>query len=93
MYEIVQNEFSNMCDEYLLSEEEAQKVAENLSKKLDEDMFKDMYQSKEPQEFIRNVLDPLFTEAVSDRENIELPSEEEMREALLYDMEGLVFIH
>ena len=93
MYDIVQDEFSDLCDEYLVTEEEAQKIAEGFGKKLDEDMFKDMYQSKTPEIFIRGVMEPLFEEEIAKREAIELPTEEEMREALLYDLEGLVFIH
>ena len=93
MYEIVQNEFAALCEEYLVSEEEAQNIADDFGKKLDEDMFKDMYQSKEPENYIRNIMDPLFAEVASQRDKVELPSTDEMREALLYDMDGLVFIH
>lgn len=93
MYDIVKNEFSTLCDEYMVSEEEAKEIAEKFGKELDEDMFKDMYQSKAPAEYIKGVMEPLFEEETAKRDTVELPTEEEMREALLCDMEGLVFIH
>ncbi len=93
MYEIVQDEFVALCDDYLVNEDEAGQIAETVGKMLDEDLLKDMYQSNSRHDFIRNKMEPIFEAAAAKREKIEMPSEEEMRAALLETMDGLVFIH
>ena len=93
MYEIVLDEFVALCDDYLVNEDEAGQIAETVGKMLDEDLLKDMYQSNSRHDFIRNKMEPIFEAAVAKREKIEMPSEEEMRSALLETMDGLVFIH
>lgn len=93
MYEIVQNSFVQKCEDYVLNEAEAQNVANNLNEMLTEDMFKDMYQSENREQFIEEKLTPLFEQEVAKREVIAAPTEEEMREALKSELEGVIFIH
>ena len=93
MYEIVQNSFAQKCEDYLVTESEAQNIVEQLSDMLDEDMYKDMYQSENREEFIDNKLNPLFEQEVEKRPKIEKPTEEEMRENLKAELTGVVFIH
>ena len=100
MYAILQDSFAQKCVDYIVNEEEAEHVAEALNAKLNDDLFKDMYQSKDRktgedhrQEFVDNLLDPLFEQEISKREVIEEPTEEEMRELLLEQLDGVVFVH
>ena len=93
MYEIIQDEFVRLCDDYIINETEAENIVTAFSDKLDEDMFKDMYQSEDRSQFAKDTLTPLFEEEVNKREPIQEPSEEEMREALLAQLDGVIFIH
>lgn len=93
MYDILQNEFVSLCDEYMVSEEEASAIVDALNGEIGKKTYEEMYKSKKPVEYIRGIMEPLFEEEVAKREKISAPSEEEMREALLGTMDGLVFVH
>lgn len=93
MYNIVQDEFAELCDEYLVNEDEAKVIADKIGQMLDSDTLMDMYQSKDREEFIRNRIEPVFAEKATERDFVEMPTEEEMRLSLLDTMEGLIFIH
>ena len=82
-----------MCDDYIINEYEANNIVDALSDRLDDDAFKDMYQSKDRQAYAEQLLMPLFENEVAKREGIDAPSEEEMREALLEQLDGIVYIH
>lgn len=93
MYEIVQNSFAKKCEDYILDETEAQNIVDEFSKMLTEDMFKDMYQSENREQFIEEKMTPLFEQEVAKREVIIAPTEEEMRESLKAELNGVIFIH
>lgn len=93
MYEIVVNVFAQNCEDYLISQEEADNISIRLSEMMDDDFFKDMYQSEDREAFISEILKPLFDEEVLKREVVKAPTEEELREELLSEMEGMIFIH
>lgn len=93
MYEIVQNSFAQKCEDYILDETEAQRIVNEFSKMLTEDMFKDMYQSENREQFIEEKMTPLFEQEVAKREVIAAPTEEEMRESLKTELNGVIFIH
>lgn len=93
MYVILQEQFAQNCEDYLINEEEAERIVEVLNKKLDDDMFKSMYQSKDRPQFANELLTSMFEEEVAKRDEIVPPTEEELRESLLSQLEGVVFIH
>ena len=95
MYAILEDEYSQLCDDYLINEHEAEHIADSFGQKLSEDknIFKDMYQSKDRADYGRKLLEPIFEEEISKRSAIEAPTEEEMRTALKDELEGVVFIH
>lgn len=93
MYAILENEFAILCEDYMVNEEEAQNIADAFSGMLNEDMYKDMYQSEERESFIKEKMEPLFEKEVAKREKITMPSEEEMREALKEELRGVVYVH
>ena len=100
MYEIVKAEFAEKCEDYLVNEEEATRIAEELNKILNDKMFEEMYQCKNSKNGIDNrkqyasdLLEPIFENEVAKREIIEQPTEEEMRAALIDQLEGCIFIH
>ena len=93
MYDIIEVQFAQYCEDYLVTEEEASNILEKLDVKLDKDAFKDMYQSKNRKKYAENLLLPLFENEVSKREKIVLPTEEEMRASLMKEMEGIIYVH
>jgi hypothetical protein len=93
MYEILEDEFVQLCDDYLVNEEEAGNIANQFGNMLDKNLFKDMYQIDDREQFAVDILQPLFDDEVAKREEIEAPTEEEMRGALKDELKGVVFIH
>ena len=98
MYDIISNEFLCLCDEYLISNEEGNQLAESLSSVLTGDVLKDMYAYKsktaeDRTEFARNLIEPLFENQVNSRNKIELPTEAALRYDLINTMHGIVFVH
>ena len=93
MYRIVSNRFSSLCEDYLVNEQEAQSIIDELNRMIDDSMLKDMYQSNNREAFIDAKLTPLFENVKSNRSEIEKPTEEEMRYALKDELKGVVFIH
>lgn len=93
MYDILQNEFAQLCDDYIVNESEAENIVEMFNSQLNEDMFKDMYQSENREEFAEQLFTPMFEQEVAKREKMEEPTEEELRSALLEQLEGVVFVH
>lgn len=93
MYTIIEDSFSKKCEEYLVTETEARQIADEFGAMLDDDMYKNMYQSDDRQGFADGILLPLFKEKVKKRKKIEEPTEEEMRNNLKAELTGVVFIH
>ena len=93
MYKILSEKFSNTCEDYLVSQEEANDIASALSKELDDEVFKDMYESKDYETFADNLLNPLFEEEIAKREKVESPTVEELRLSLLEQLDNTVFLH
>lgn len=93
MYKIISDEFLRLCDEYLISIDEGNLLADKLKNELVGDVLKDMYASKDREKFARKLIEPLFIGQVSKRNKIELPTEEELRYEMLASLKGVVFIH
>ena len=98
MYAILQNTYCLLCEDYLVNEQEAENVITAFkeminSTRLQEKMFKDMYQSEDREKYARDVFVPLFEKEVAKRPKIDLPSEEEMRMSLKNELKDVVFIH
>ncbi len=93
MFNIISEEFTALCGEYLINEEEGTRIADNLGSVLVGDVLKDMYASEDRQQFARNLIEPLFVEEVNNRTTIVTPTEEELRYSMKASLEGIVFIH
>ena len=68
-------------------------ISSALSKELDDEVFKDMYESKDYETFADNLLNPLFEEEIAKREKVESPTVEELRLSLLEQLDNTVFLH
>lgn len=78
MVEIIQNVFTDMASEYLLSNKEAEKCVDKLCDKLDGKTLKDMFASSDRKQFARNMLTPIIEKQTAKREIIHNLSTEQM---------------
>ena len=93
MFKIISEEFTTLCEDYLISETEGIHIADALKNKLVGDVLKDMYASENRQQFARDLLEPLFVEETAKRPPIVMPTEEELRYGMKSTLQGVVFIH
>lgn len=93
MFVIISDEFTKLCGEYLINEEEGNCLVDALSAELIGDVLKDMYASEDRTVFARNLLEPLFVEEVKKRPAIITPTEEEVRYEMKSTLQGVVFLH
>lgn len=93
MFEIICTEFTTLCGEYLINEDEGVKITESLRSKLVGDVLKDMYSSEDRSKFARELLEPLFIKQVEKRPKITIPTEEQLRSEMKSTLHGVVFVH
>lgn len=102
MVQIIQDVFTDMASEYLLSNKEAEKSVDKLRDKLDGKILKDMFASSDRKEFARNMLIPIIEKETAKRKIIyNLSTEqminsvkivlEEINDTLAEDGQGIVF--
>ena len=93
MFAIISKEFTVLCNDYLVNEDEANHIVDALKGKLLGDTLKDMYQAEDRNQFARDLMEPLFLAEAEQRATIVTPSEEEIRYSMKEEMSGIVFIH
>lgn len=93
MYTIVTDKFQELGEDYLISEQEGNEIAESLKKVLTDKNLKDMHASEDREQFAINLIEPLFEEVVSKRKRIEMPTQEMTRAEWKKQLKGVVFIH
>lgn len=93
MFEIISTEFQNLGEDYLINEDEATLISDELSLLLKDDILKDMYASEDRCEFAIDLLKPLFEKQIEARELITIPTENQIRYQYKTLMTDVVFIH
>ena len=93
MYAIFENRFAQNCEDYLVTEAEANNIVTQINGKLTEEAFKDMYASEDREKYVDDMLEPLFEAEIKKRGTIGAPTEEEVRYALKEELQDVVFIH
>lgn len=93
MYKIISVEFQNLGEEYLITEDEGKLISEELSKELTGNTLKNMYASENRTQFALELMKPLFIKQVEAREEINVPTEMQMRAEYKAMMKGVIFIH
>ena len=93
MYDIITNEFSKVSNNYLVSQSEADLITESLSNTLTSDILKDMYESDDREKFANKLIVNLFENQMKKRKEISIPTEEQLRNQMISNMSGVVFIH
>ena len=89
MVSIIENVFKDMAVEYLLNEDEANRIVEKLSKKLTGKSLKDMFASDDRKNFARNLLTDLIEEETRNRKYISLPTKKNMVKGLKLALESM----
>jgi hypothetical protein len=82
MVRIIEKEFSNLAVDYLLSQEEAEVICDNMSEVIDGNLLKDMFSSSNRKKFARNIIEPFMEKQVTKRKHIKALSNEQMVSAL-----------
>lgn len=93
MFNIISEQFTILCGDYLVSEEEANRIVNALKGELVGDVLKDMYASEDRNQFARDLLEPLFIAEAEQRATIITPTEDEIRYGMKDELKGIVFIH
>ncbi|MCR5459247.1 MAG: tryptophan 7-halogenase [Acetatifactor sp.] len=70
MIRIIQDRFKKLSEDYLLTQNEAEKIVDNLSKELDGKKLKDMFASKDRNKYADDMLDPIIEKQVKKRQHI-----------------------
>lgn len=78
MIKIIQDVFTELASEYLLSAKEAEKSIDKLKDKLDEKVLKNMFASNNREEFARDLLIPIIENETKKRKHISNISTEQM---------------
>jgi hypothetical protein len=82
MVKIIQDTFTDMASEYLLSNKEAEKSVDRLKDKLDGKTLKDMFASSDRKQFARELLQPIMENQTAKREKIPKLSSDQMLQSI-----------
>jgi hypothetical protein len=82
MIRIIENEFKEIAQNYMLNRDEADSIASSLSREIDSSMLKDMYASDSQYQFARNLIEPKAEAIAKSRKHIKLPSQEQIANGL-----------
>lgn len=93
MMVIIEDNFLQLSQDYLVNEDEATHIADELQGKLTGDTLKDMFASDNQNQYAQELIEPLVEEEVSKRATIKAPTAAEMRAELKNSLKGVVFVH
>ncbi len=93
MMEIIENNFLQLAQEYILREDEANRVSDALQEQLEGENLKNMFASEDQNEYAKEIIEPLIVKEVASREKIKIPTETEMRAELKSSLKGVVLVH
>ena len=93
MFDIINVEFTSLCEDYLINNDEGIHITDNLKNVLAGDKLKDMFASEDRTQFAHDMLEPLFIEEVKHRQKIVVPTEAQLRQEMKSTLHGIVFIH
>lgn len=96
MLRLIEAALLDICDEYLLNPDEAEKVCDGLGGKLDDKTLKKMHASKDRYRYARELIEPLAAIETEKRPRVMMPAEELMSEGfdaafadIAQEMEGV----
>ena len=89
MLDIVSKVFGEIATEYLMNEKEMSKVWDVLSETLNNNLLKDMFQSKDRSLFARDLIEPMAKSVTMQRAKITVPSEEQFQKEMIIILEEM----
>ena len=89
MVRIIQKEFVNLAQDYLLNQKEGEKVADRLKEKLDGKKLQDMFASSDRRGYARNLLIPMIEDEVKNRKKIPAVSNDRIATSIKYILEKI----
>lgn len=93
MYRVINEEFANVGNAYMLQEKDAESVISKIRSSFDDDTLKKMYQSKDRTNFARYIIEPIMAENLRSMPVVKIPSEIDMRYSLLGYLGDVVMLH
>ena len=82
MIQLIQEAFFDICEEYLLGQDEAEKVSDNLAPKINEKTLKMMHVNKNRYCYAKALIEPLALLEVEKRPTVGIPSESLIEESI-----------
>ena len=89
MVRMIQQEFGNLAQDYLLNQKEGEKVADRLKEKLDGKKLQDMFASSDRRGYARNLLIPMIEDEVKNRKKIAAVSNDRIAKSMRYILEKI----
>lgn len=89
MVEIIQEEFTKLANEYLITQREAEHIVDRLQEVITGRALKDMFSSDNRHSFARNMIEEYFVREIRRRKHIMLPSQEQMQQGLVSILEDI----
>lgn len=89
MLNIIEEVFQQIAVDYLLNQEEAEKIIDKLKDRLSSNTLKDMYASSDRKLFAHNLLIDIVEEVVKERKYIDLPDNEQIGLCLIQLLEDI----
>lgn len=82
MVRIIEKVFTQLAEDYLLSQKEAERIVDSLKDELTGSTLKDMFASSDRKAFARKLLLKHIESEVAKRKKIEMPSDEDLQRSL-----------
>lgn len=89
MVKIIQEVFTELANDYLINNKEAEDITIALQSILDGKLLKEMYASTNHEQFAKDLLIGLFEDASRNRQHIDLPTAEQFQKGLQMVLEDL----
>ena len=83
MIHIIDRNFADLAFKFIISQDEAEKITDKISKAIDSKTLKDMFSSDDRNQFAQKLLVPYFEEIVKRRKHIKMPADEVLEEKMV----------
>ena len=82
MVDIIQEVFSKLAEDYLITQSEAEDIVDKMKDVITGKLLKDMFAASNREDFAQNLIEDYFVDVSKSREFIALPSSEQMQNGL-----------
>lgn len=89
MVRIIQSEFTDLAGDYLVNQQEGERIVDRLQDRLAGGVLKDMFASGSRRTFACDLMEDLFEDVAAKRDFVALPNEQQMTQALRSVLENM----